>query len=512
MKHFIMIIFLFFIVIVPLFCFSQTEYIGRTQIEYLNWGGTRYRWVDLFKTSNVDIVPGPMGRLDLRLSENAAQRGPETDFLLNFDRVEIGRIYEDFEGYSFGNIDIFPLQEIKKFGTGSAGFIHYNHRIEIMPGEKSLFFIEERLPDFTIDFYLYPVMVHDNPEILLWYAPLVPLEGAFTGIRCYINEGKLTWEFKKIFQKKSGEYLDVVLEEVEKTPSHQWTHHAIHFDSDTGKMTLYRNGRLNNIRWITEDGTEDGAVVGGKVSPYLSVPMILGSKFLGYIDEFRISRGKPDFPLGFYKEYGVVLSNVIELPGRGTRLVKVYWESKEDNGTALRVSCRLSELYFPAGEEYINNPNVPRWIKVKNGQEVDRSIPGGRYLQWKVELYGTSGIYTPILHTLTIAVEPDPPPSAPVLLDVEPLNEGVRLSWVKNREKDVNAYRVYYGISSGYYFGKGSAMGDSPITVGDVDTLVLKGLQNERVYFFSITAVDNGGHESGFSKELIARPSSIYED
>jgi len=508
MKFFCKMFFLFFTV--PLFCFSQTEFIGRTQIDYLNWGGTQYRWDNLLSISNVEIVAGSMGRLDLRLSENAAVRGPETDFLLNFDKAERGGVYEDFDGYSLGYVDIFPSEEIKKFGARSAGFIHYNNRIEILPHEKSLFFSENHLPDFTIDFYLYPVMVYDSLEILAWYAPLVTLKGEFTGIRCYFTGGKLIWEFKNIFQEENGEYLDIVIEEVEKTPINQWQHHAICFDSSTGEMTLYREGRLNNIRWVTEDGIEGSTVIKGKVSPYLSVPLILGSKFLGYIDDFRISRGKPDFPLGNYKEYGVVLSNLIALTGENTRIVKVYWESIENNGTAVRVSFRLSDLYFPPGEQYSENPNVPRWIKVKNGKEVDRSIPGGKYLQWKAELYGTSGIYTPVLQSLSVALELDQPPSVPVLLRAEPVNEGVKLSWIKNRENDVKAYRVYYGTSSGYYFGKGSNLGDSPVTVGDVESVVLKGLENEKVYFFSITAVDRVGQESGFSKELIARPSSIF--
>jgi hypothetical protein len=41
-------------------------------------------------------------------------------------------------------------------------------------------------------------------------------------------------------------------------------------------------------------------------------------------------------------------------------------------------------------------------------------------------------------------------------------------------------------------------------------SIALEGLENEKVYFFSITAVDNSNQESGFSKEFIVRPSMIH--
>ena len=48
--------------------------------------------------------------------------------------------------------------------------------------------------------------------------------------------------------------------------------------------------------------------------------------------------------------------------------------------------------------------------------------------------------------------------------------------------------------------------------MGNTTSIELKNLINEKVYFFSITALDKSGQESGFSKEMIARPSKIYED
>jgi hypothetical protein len=75
---------------------------------------------------------------------------------------------------------------------------------------------------------------------------------------------------------------------------------------------------------------------------------------------------------------------------------------------------------------------------------------------------------------------------------------------------------VYYGDSSLNYFGSGSNLGDSPVFVYGADgtdftmSFAMEGLENEQVYFFSITAVDDSNQESGFSKEFIVRPSLIH--
>jgi hypothetical protein len=109
-----------------------------------------------------------------------------------------------------------------------------------------------------------------------------------------------------------------------------------------------------------------------------------------------------------------------------------------------------------------------------------------------------------------VTLELDPPPSAPILLHAQPQDGAVRLVWVKNKESDLKGYKIYYGNDSKNYFGKHANAGESPFNVGRVESFVVEGLKNEEVYFFSITAFDEADQESGFSNELIVRPSSVY--
>jgi hypothetical protein len=247
---------------------------------------------------------------------------------------------------------------------------------------------------------------------------------------------------------------------------------------------------------------------------------------------------------GEYRARGSVRSEVIDLKNRGTEIVKILWDSIEERGTAVRVYCRVSNRYyapdrdFPARDSmkavepeipWPSDPRLshingaastealkdletgfpqPQWVLVRNDREIADRMLQGRYFQWRAELFGTDGRYTPFLKNLTVVYEPDPPPTAPILLTAVPLDRGVEIRWVRSKEKDVREYRVYYGTRPRHYLGQ------VPESVLQSDrenqSHVLQDLENDQVYFVSITAVDEADQESGFSRELSVRPSAVY--
>lgn len=71
--------------------------------------------------------------------------------------------------------------------------------------------------------------------------------------------------------------------------------------------------------------------------------------------------------------------------------------------------------------------------------------------------------------------------------------ENMDLSWDSNTESDLAGYKVYYGSSSGNY--------GIPIDIGNRTTYTLTGL-DLGTYYFSVTAYDTSGNESGFSNEV----------
>jgi hypothetical protein len=507
--------------------YPQTEFIGRSEIEYREWGGLKKGWDDLYMMENVKVERGPLGRLDILLEDNSYEKDENTDIILHFDWAEKGRISFFSDNYEPGPVNIFPSKEIRKFGDGSAGFLYTHNEVKIKPLASSVFFRDKPVQSFTIDFYLYPTSTYDEDTVFSWHVPVVEMDGKYTGLKAYFKDGKLVWLFENVFKDRNDVFKDVVIEERIETPINEWHHHALHYDSHNGLLTLYYDGEENNLYWITSNRRENGFILRGEFSRYLVFPFTIGESFLGYIDEFRITRGFPVLDVKDYRDRGEIKSNVIELDHKGTKIVKLSWESIEEKGTAVRVFCRISDSFFypddgeredSKGDSFLTSQEVPeepaygpRWFQVRNGVEISENLTG-KYLQWRAELYGTSGMYTPYLLSMEMMLELDTPPLAPVLLKVKPVDGGVKLVWAENKESDILGYRVYYGESSKFYFGKGSDAGDSPVFAGDTNSIVLRGLKNEKVYFFSITAVDSSDQESGFSREMIARPSAVYDD
>jgi hypothetical protein len=80
----------------------------------------------------------------------------------------------------------------------------------------------------------------------------------------------------------------------------------------------------------------------------------------------------------------------------------------------------------------------------------------------------------------------------------------VTLAWDPNTEPDLGGYIVYWGTSSGNY----TYLTD----VGNNTIHTIQGLEENRVYYFSITAYDSEYNESDYSEELAYNISSNGTD
>lgn len=83
------------------------------------------------------------------------------------------------------------------------------------------------------------------------------------------------------------------------------------------------------------------------------------------------------------------------------------------------------------------------------------------------------------------------PPSVPKGLFSVTMHEAVYLEWYENDEEDFKEYRVYRrDDGDDYYYG---------IAVCRIGEYTDRGLDNGFTYFYTVTAVDRHGNESGFS-------------
>ncbi len=73
----------------------------------------------------------------------------------------------------------------------------------------------------------------------------------------------------------------------------------------------------------------------------------------------------------------------------------------------------------------------------------------------------------------------------------------VTLSWRHSPSNDVEAYKVYIGLSSRNY--------DSYVDVGYITSYTVHNLLNKKRYYFAGTAYDFSGNESYYSNEATYR-------
>jgi hypothetical protein len=104
-----------------------------------------------------------------------------------------------------------------------------------------------------------------------------------------------------------------------------------------------------------------------------------------------------------------------------------------------------------------------------------------------------AGSYTTTI-TVTDPAASNSPIDIPVTLVISAPQSGtVELTWLPNTESDLAGYRVHIGTTSGSYH--------LPIDVGNTTTHKMTGLSPGQTYYFSVTAYNTSGYESGYSNE-----------
>jgi hypothetical protein len=203
---------------------------------------------------------------------------------------------------------------------------------------------------------------------------------------------------------------------------------------------------------------------------------------------------------------GEAETRILDLGYTNTRLVRIDAQYRTPADSDIFFSYRISD------ERVRTDRLEGDWIPFTPGASFTPDVRG-RFVELRFQLFPDgSRTRTPELSQVTLAYEPDLPPPPPTGVTAEPGDGVVTISWQKIADVDVAGYRVYFGETSGRYFGSSETLGDSPLDAGDVSQLVVDGLDNGTLYYFSVVAYDHTSppHESGFSREVGARPSRIF--
>ena len=449
-----------------------------------------------------------------------------------------------------------------RYGRGAALFTGEdrinNAPLTIRPGPASLFAPGRSVRDFSIEFWLFPNNMENGEQILSFAA------AENQRIFCEAARNKIKWTFQELFAPPdrlrmperterggaSSGRLSISLESRTSLLPRRWSHHLLRYNADTGLLEYLINGSIENMRYTTASGGEGGDVFTPMINR--DGAFILGSRFSGMLDEFRIynkaihapghtalektSRTALELPelAKFPRSGGRIETSAIDLGEPGSTVLKIEASggrlgSVTTGGRRMAVKNAYSgkgnfnfsdksavQFFIRAGEEPYRFSQIS-WVPVMPGEALPTAIRG-RFIQVAAAFYpGGDCEKSPYLEELKIVYDSNDPPYPPSLVTARALDGAVELSWRQSPDANVRGYLVYYGTSSGVYYGEGAVQGESPIDAGNRIQFRIEGLRNGTLYFFVVAAYDitgsgpEGLHPGKFSKEASARPLRMSE-
>ena len=465
--------------------------------------GREDQWRDMSFSENIRLTRGRWGSQDLVLQEAEYRISPQTDLLVHFN----GRPFEDQAGfYRVAEEDLLLSRQVVVLGEASGGFNSGNRGLHLVPEPGAVFYQGSWLQDFSIEFWLYPAMLSDGEQILIWQGArwngesVIPQE-----MRCSVQDRALVWAFENVFTGPLGDKTSMELQGLTPLVPGDWHHHLLRYDSRLGLLEYLVDGIPEAILHTSDSDGERGAVLLPFIGDAGTGQVEVGVGFTGFVDELRISRAFVEAPnlYRYSSNVGVFISRTFDLGYTGTKLKRIDAVYRTPGDSAVYFYYRMTDRADGDTSE------IP-WTQFEAGKPLTDG--SGRYLQVMVELYPEgSRRRTPEVSQLRLVYEQDLPPAPPTGLHAEAGNGKVTLYWNTVNEDDLGGYYVYYGPQPGSYRGRDSDLGPSPINVGRVSQAEVTGLSNSRLYYFAVVAYDatDPPHRSLFSREVSARPSGL---
>ena len=469
-------------------------------------GGT-YGWEKVSKLENITLEPGRFGLRAASLTSKHKTQDNGLDLYLSFDDQNI----HNLKNYTVISTSFLPSgQANAKYGNNAAICTVQEQKsaVSLSPRHGSFFAGNEVLGSFTIEFWIKPEVTTAGATILEWNASLAKTGTIFyQHISARIMQNKIEWLFQDIWQKnKQG--ISVNLKSKSMLLPEKWSHHLITYNSENGLLEYRINGYIEAIEFLTDTRRENGEILFAELGRGTKVEF--GKEFSGILDECIVNKSFSEIKNLSYTteiferlplEGGRLESEIIDTGGNYSQAFYLEVDETKPEQTEIVYYLRYANEQFNWTESY------PQWIEITPGCELKNFT--ARYFQIAAQLYpdGTCQA-SPMVHTIKLNYEKDSLPLPPNAVYAEGINGAVELTWTPSVDFDTQGYIIYYGERSGQYFYK-----ESPIIVGQTLNYTVTGLENGRLYFFSVVAYDKAGpnYPGYFSKEVWARPTGAVD-
>ena len=453
-------------------------------------------------------------KLVFKLNENIDESQPNLDLYLDFEAP-----LKNIPSYKvmYANYDQNRYQYVN--GNYSAKFYVSDNYISLLPLPTSIFAPGNIPGSFTIEFWLYLYKNYDNQYVIKYIGNNLSDEKDknIYGFSIFTKNSRLIYQFNNIFFPENKEPISIEIKESENLQLYKWEHHAVSFNNLDGKISTYKNGVEQEVKWVTANGKPLSPIFNPLIKNELSTPLIIGQNALFSLDNLKITKDAIDkFYLKKYKNTNSsILTDIYKFSNNISTLKKISFNFDMPDYSFIKFAYRISDHYF------LPDDNQIKWVYVQNNIEsFPAEFQSGRYIQFKMEAYPYEEMDKEItIQSIKADYTVDNNPYPPVIQNIVPLDEKVQISWTPSPEDDIAGYEIYYGSRTEDYISDDAAEGKSPIFVpatqiGRISTMnyTISGLVNERPYFLSIRSVDKNGHRSTYSKEVYVRPSTVYND
>ena len=467
--------------------------------------GVDDEWRELAATDGVRLVEGKRGFSDIVLVDGEYVAQDDTDLLMHFNYAAVDAV----GGYVTTDGADRITARMSRMGVGAGVFGGGNAGVVLTPLPGSMFSAGTSWGDFSIEFWLYPATLGEGDTVLAWRGSRRGYDGIVPQIVvCSIRDRKLTWRFENVFLPPDLSELTVEVGGRTGLIPRTWHHHLLRYDNTTGLLEYLIDGVPEAITHVTASGHEDESLYNPLIGDAAVGDLKIGPTLNGLLDELRLSRSFKEQPFidTYAQRTGTAMTRVFDLEYSSSWLTSIQAETATPGDTEVL-------FYYRLGEDFRDRQEViGPWTPFTPG-EVFSPDTRGRYVQILVELFPDGhGRETPSVFNINIFYEPDLPPHPPAWVEVAPRDGSLAVTWQASTDSDVAGYLVYYGNKPGQYFGAESTTGLSPIDVGRSTAMTLEGLVNGRLYYIAIVSYDGGSppHNSGFSRETAARPSSMH--
>jgi hypothetical protein len=453
-------------------------------------------------------------RYILQLNENTNHDINSYDLYLDFENpvlnlLNYNIIYSKFEMNKYQSVN----------GNYSGKFYFSDNYISLLPLSTSIFAPGNITGSFTIEFWLYSYKNYDNQYIIKYIGNNLSDEKDknIYGFSIFIKNGRIVYQFQNFFFNEKNESVSLEIKDEENIVLNKWEHHALTFDIKNGKISVFKNGMEQDVKWVTENGTPLSEVLTPRIKEEMSAPFLIGKGAFFSLDNFKIARySAAGFDLKkFNTGNAFLITDVYKYSTNKSVLKKMSFQADTPDYSFIKLAYRISDVYFLPDDKKI------KWVYLQNGSEnFPDNFNIGKYIQFKLDIYPYEGEDKEInLYSIKMDYSEDNSPASPVITGAKPMDGKILMTWIPSPEDDIAGYEIYYGNRIGDYICGDAAEGSSPVFVpislpGQINPMsfTITGLVNERPYFLSMRSVDKNGHKSPYSKEIYARPSTIFND